>query len=253
TVEALRQIGQLTHLYTALKEQVDHLQDTKLEATEAEKLHLLFPEEGQESVTSILAGLQGQVASLQGLVSDLQDEKVSGGRWENPSLGSKGHPTSGPSEAKPAFVPVSLARSTLEEIKRELKELREHQEMTKAMLEQLVTKTSEQLQEQLDKLREMVEGMGQEQAACPMCSTDISVQVAQLLQRYEKLQELVDSFTLQQPVGKMMKQMPGRSQDEELLKHIQATIVHLQGDYKKLSSITGNLLDDHHQKQKDIE
>ncbi|NXD81241.1 QRIC2 protein, partial [Halcyon senegalensis] len=41
--------------------------------------------------------------------------------------------------------------------------------------------------------------------------------------------------------------------DKELLKHIQATIVHLQGNYEQLSSITGNLLDDSHQKQKDIE
>ncbi|XP_068007566.1 glutamine-rich protein 2 isoform X2 [Melanerpes formicivorus] len=247
TVEALRQIGQLTHLYTALKEQVDHLQDTKLEASEAEKLHLLFPEGGQESITSILAGLQGQVASLQGLVSDLQDEKEKIRQLED-ALGkmeAAGADASDQSTLK--------LESTLEEIKQELKELREHQEMTKAMLEQLVTKTSEQLQEQLDKLREMVAGMGQEQAACPMCSTDISVQVAQLLQRYEKLQELVDSFTSQQPVGKMMKQVPGRSQDEELLKHIQATVVHLQGDYEKLSSVTGNLVDDHHQKQKDIE
>ncbi|NXT95758.1 QRIC2 protein, partial [Anhinga rufa] len=41
--------------------------------------------------------------------------------------------------------------------------------------------------------------------------------------------------------------------DEELLRRIQATIVQVQGDYEKLSSVTGNLLDDHHQKQKDIE
>ncbi|NXF53784.1 QRIC2 protein, partial [Oceanites oceanicus] len=41
--------------------------------------------------------------------------------------------------------------------------------------------------------------------------------------------------------------------DEELLKRIQATVVQVQGDYKKLSSVTGNLLDDRHQKQKDIE
>ncbi|NXI69373.1 QRIC2 protein, partial [Anseranas semipalmata] len=41
--------------------------------------------------------------------------------------------------------------------------------------------------------------------------------------------------------------------DEELLKHIQATIVQVQGDCEKLSSVTGNLMDDHHQKQKDIE
>ncbi|NWU96576.1 QRIC2 protein, partial [Upupa epops] len=41
--------------------------------------------------------------------------------------------------------------------------------------------------------------------------------------------------------------------DEDALKHIQATIVHLQGDYERLSSVTGNLLDNHHQQQKDIE
>ncbi|NXP76427.1 QRIC2 protein, partial [Ramphastos sulfuratus] len=41
--------------------------------------------------------------------------------------------------------------------------------------------------------------------------------------------------------------------DEELLKHIQASIMHLQGDYEKLSSVTENLLDDCHQKQKEIE
>lgn len=52
-------------------------------------------------------------------------------------------------EAKPARAPVSLARSTLQEIKRELKELGEQQEMTKATLEQLVTKTADQLQEQV--------------------------------------------------------------------------------------------------------
>ncbi|NXO54715.1 QRIC2 protein, partial [Aramus guarauna] len=41
--------------------------------------------------------------------------------------------------------------------------------------------------------------------------------------------------------------------DEELLKRIQATVAQVQGDYKKLSSVTGNLLDDRRQKQKDIE
>ncbi|NWS57912.1 QRIC2 protein, partial [Chunga burmeisteri] len=41
--------------------------------------------------------------------------------------------------------------------------------------------------------------------------------------------------------------------DEELLRCIQATVVQVQGDCEKLSSVMGNLLDDHHQKQKDIE
>lgn len=69
--------------------------------------------------------------------------------WENLSLGSKGHPTSGSTEAKSAFVPASLARSAVQEVKQELKELGEHQEMTKATLEQLLTKSSEQMQEQV--------------------------------------------------------------------------------------------------------
>ena len=44
-------------------------------------------------------------------------------------------------------------------------------------------------------------------------------------------------------------------QDEELLKHIQATWVwvQVQGHYEKLNSVTGNLLNDRHQKEKDME
>ncbi|KFP64769.1 Glutamine-rich protein 2, partial [Cariama cristata] len=256
TVEALRQIGQLRHLYTALKEQVAQLESTQPDHAELEKLRLLFPEGDQESITSILADLQGQVSSLQGLASDLQDEKgkVSQRQYPRGLRGCQAGLGSGSMDAKPARAPISLARSMLQEIKQELEELGEQQEMTKATLEQSVTKTADQLQEQLDKLRTMVESAKQEQAACPVCNTDIGTQVGQLLQHYEKLQELVDSFMSQQAVGKVVKQLPGRrQQDEELLKCIQATVVQVQGDCERLSSITGNLLDDRHQKQKDIE
>ncbi|KFM07665.1 Glutamine-rich protein 2, partial [Aptenodytes forsteri] len=269
TVEALRQIGQLGQLYTALKEQVAQLEATKSDHAELEKLRLLFPEGDQESHASILTDLRGRVSSLQGLASELQDEKEkrvsypAGAAREPGGLGAsqfggEGQPPSSSMEAKPAHASLSLTRSTLQEIKQELKGLGEQQEMTKALLEQLVTKTADQLQEQLDELRAMVKSAGQEQAeaqaACPVCSTDTSTQVGQLLQRYEKLQELVDSFMSRQAVGKVVRQLPGRSQqDEELLKRIQATVVQVQGDYEKLSSVTGNLLDDRHQKQKDIE
>ncbi|GAB0197775.1 glutamine-rich protein 2 [Grus japonensis] len=260
TVEALRQIGQLGNLYTALKEQVAHLEATKSDNAELEKLRLLFPEGDQESITNILADLRDQVSSLQGLASDLQGEKGKIRQLED-AFGKLG--VTGADWKVDGSDQVTLQLgSTLQEIKQELKELREQQETTKATLEQLVTKTADQLQEQLDKLKAMVESTGQEQAevqaegqaACPICSTDIGVQVGQLLQRYEKLQELVDSFMSRQPVAKVVRQLPGRSQqDEELLKRIQATVAQVQGDYKKLSSVTGNLLDDHHQKQKDIE
>ncbi|XP_072737209.1 glutamine-rich protein 2 isoform X3 [Ciconia boyciana] len=256
TVEALREIGQLGHLYAALKEQVAQLETSKSDHAELEKLRLLFLEGDQESNTSILADLQGRVSFLQGMASDLQDEKEKIRQLED-ALGKLG--VAGADWKADGSDQITLQLgSTLQEIKQELKELGEQQEMTKAMLEQLVTKTADQLQEQLDELRAMVASAGQEQAeeqaACPICSTDTSTQVGQLLQRYEKLQELVDSFMSRQAVGKVVRQLPGRSQqDEELLKRIQATVVQVQGDYEKLSSITGNLLDDRHQKQKDIE
>ncbi|NXX59940.1 QRIC2 protein, partial [Scopus umbretta] len=162
----------------------------------------------------------------------------------------------------PAHAPLSLTRSTLQEIQRELKELGEQQEMTKQMLEQLVTTSADQLQEQVRSqgntptachlgMVEQAEG----QAACSVCSTDTSMQVGQLLQRYEKLQELVDSFMSRQapPLPGTALLSSSLKQDEELLKRIQATVVQVQGDYEKLSSVTGNLLDDRQQKQKDIE
>ncbi|XP_064323486.1 glutamine-rich protein 2 [Phalacrocorax carbo] len=255
TVEALHQIGQLGHLYAALKEQVAQLETTKSDQAELEKLRLLFPEADQENSTSILADLRGQVSSLQGLASDLQGEKEKIRQLED-ALGKLGVAGADWKAEGSDQITLQLG-STLQEIKRELKELGEQQEMTKAMLEQLVTNTADQLQEQLDELRATVEGAGQEpaeaRAECPVCSTDISVQVGQLLQRYEKLQELVDSLMSRQAVGKGVRQLPRRSQDEELLRRIQATIVQVQGDYEKLSSVTGNLLDDRQQKQKDIE
>ena len=186
--------------------------------------------------------------------------------------GDKGHPLSGPVEAKPACAPVSLSRSTLQEMRRKLKELEEQQEMTKATLERLVAKTADELQEQvrsrgsaptatarwggpggvsshilwlagaieppqhpdlltastssqsrlllpflqLGEPRATVASTGQEQAeaqaACPSCSRDIRKQLGQLLQRHEKLQEVVDDLVSRQAVVKVVRQIPGRSQ-----------------------------------------
>lgn len=42
-------------------------------------------------------------------------------------------------------------------------------------------------------------------------------------------------------------------QDEELLGHVQNAILQVQGDCEKLNITTSNLIEDHRQKQKDIE
>ncbi|XP_042658399.1 glutamine-rich protein 2 isoform X2 [Tyto alba] len=255
TVEALRQIGQLGHHYAVLKEQVSQLETTKSDQAEIEKLRLIFPEGDEERISSILANIQDWASSLQSLSSDLQGEKGKIRQLED-ALGKLEASEANWKGDVSDQITLQLG-STLQEVTCKLKELEEQQEMNKATLEQLVTKTADQLQEQLDELRAVVGSTGQEQAeveaACPICSTDISKQVGQLLQRYEKLQELVDSFMSRRVVGKVVRQLPGSNQDEELLKRIQATVRQVQGDYEKLSSVTGNLLNDRHQKQKDIE
>ncbi|XP_074703249.1 uncharacterized protein LOC141932915 isoform X1 [Strix aluco] len=270
TVEALCQIGQLSHPCASLKEQVAQLEASKPDHAELEKLRLLFSEGDKESITSVLADLQGRVSSLQGLTSDLQGEngkirqledavgklEVAGANWKGDVSDQ---------------ITLQLG-STLQEMRYKLKELEEQQEMTKATLERLVAKTADELQEQvrsrgsaptatarwggpggvsshipwlagaieppqhpdlltastssqsrlllpflqLGEPRAMVASTGQEQAeaqaACPACSGDIRKQVGQLLQCYEKLQEVVDNFMSQQAVGKVVRRLPGRSQ-----------------------------------------
>ncbi|XP_074703522.1 uncharacterized protein LOC141933199 isoform X4 [Strix aluco] len=222
TVEALCQIGQLSHPCASLKEQVAQLEASKPDHAELEKLRLLFsegacplgPHLDKESITSVLADLQGRVSSLQGLTSDLQGEngkirqledavgklEVAGANWKGDVSDQ---------------ITLQLG-STLQEMRYKLKELEEQQEMTKATLERLVAKTADELQEQLGEPRAMVASTGQEQAeaqaACPACSGDIRKQVGQLLQCYEKLQEVVDNFMSQQAVGKVVRRLPGRSQ-----------------------------------------
>ncbi|PKU28360.1 glutamine-rich protein 2 isoform x1 [Limosa lapponica baueri] len=104
---------------------------------------------------------------------------------------------------------------------------------------------------QQEKLRAL-EGLRQEQAACPACSGDTRAQVGQLLRHYENLKEVVDALMSRKAGGKVVRQLPRRSQqDEELLKRIQAMVMQVQGDHEKLSSIVGNILDESHQKQQD--
>ncbi|XP_026716595.1 glutamine-rich protein 2 isoform X2 [Athene cunicularia] len=255
TVEALRQIGQLSHLCATLKQQVAQLEATKSDHAELEKLRLLLSWGGKESIASILTDLQGRVSSLQGLTSDLQGENGKIRQLED-ALGKLEVAVATWKGDVSDQISLQLG-STLQEMKCKLKELEEQQEMIKATLEQLVAKPADKLQEQLGERRATVSSTGQEQAevqaACPVCSTDISKQVGQLLQRYEQLQEQMDDCMSRQAVGKVVRHLPRKSQDAELLKHIQATITQVQGEYEKLSSVTGNLLNDHHQKQKDIE
>ncbi|XP_053860121.1 glutamine-rich protein 2-like isoform X2 [Vidua macroura] len=208
-------------------------------------------QEGLPATESIIrdpSELQGQMSALQNLARDLQGEKEKIRQLQD-ALGKLDVTVAKCEVDGTNKIPLQL-ESALQEIKQEQKELREEQKITKATLKQLVT--ADQLQERLNELRAMMETVGQQQgesqAVCPDSSSDTKL-VRKLLHRCERLQQQVDSLVPHQ----VQRSLPQETQDEELLKSIQATVVRVEGDCEQLGYVTGSLRDDHRQHQKDIE
>ncbi|KAK2513020.1 hypothetical protein Q9966_016245 [Columba livia] len=225
--EVLSQVGQLGHLCTGLKEQVEQLKSTKAEHADLENLRRLFPKGGRESITSILADLRCQVSFLQDMARALHGEQEKG-----------------------------------QKVKAERKELGKQPEPTQAELEQfaakyvnkLVMETAQQLQAEVDEPRATVQSGGHEHAGCHFCSPDTRVLLGKLLQRCEKLEEQVESLA-QKAGGKVDSYPKWRRQSlqqDEQLKCLQTSIVQLQKGYEKLSSDLANLQQDRQQEQNDV-
>ncbi|KAK2518400.1 hypothetical protein Q9966_014313 [Columba livia] len=225
--EVLSQVGQLGHLCTGLKEQVEQLKSTKAEHADLENLRRLFPKGGRESITSILADLRCQVSFLQDMARALHGEEEKG-----------------------------------QKVKAERKELGKQPEPTQAELEQfaaqyvnkLVMETAQQLQAEVDEPRATVQSGGHEHAGCHFCSPDTRVLLGKLLQRCEKLEEQVESLA-QKAGGKVDSYPKWRRQSlqqDEQLKCLQTSIVQLQKGYEKFSSDLANLQQDRQQEQNDV-
>nr|XP_042697204.1 glutamine-rich protein 2 [Chrysemys picta bellii] len=273
TVEALRQIGQLTDLYTTLQEQINHLEQFKCSHADLDKLRQFLSDAVPKNLSSMPADLMEQLSSLKATAEDMKDVKAKVRKLQNvleaEVATEADQKVKGSSQIN---LQLGYLRSTVHDIEKELQELREQQDHGKAKLEQSVTDTALYLQEQLDKLRSIIENMmassstllsmsmptspepgeAAPHGTCPACSLDVSEQVSQLFKRYEQLQDLISSFMTRHAESKPAKRPQLRSQDEELLSRIQNTILQVQGDCENLNATTGNLVEDHRQKQKDI-
>ncbi|XP_066425446.1 glutamine-rich protein 2-like isoform X2 [Molothrus aeneus] len=194
-----------------------------------------------ESILRDLSELQGQMSSLQSLARDLQGEKEKIRQLQD-ALGKLAVTVAECDVDGTKEIPLQL-EPALREIKQEQKELRQEQNITKAILQQVIT--DDQLQDQLNELRAMM-GTGKQQQG--ESHTDNKL-VRKLLHRCERLQQQVDSLVPQQ----VQRSLPEKTQEEELLKSIQATVVRVEGDCEQLSYVTGSLRDDHRQHQRDIE
>ncbi|XP_062976409.1 glutamine-rich protein 2 [Elgaria multicarinata webbii] len=273
TLDALRSLAQLTDLCYTLRDQIGLLDQYKCNHSDLRRLQDFLTDAIYRSLALIPPDLPDKLAAMKSMEEDLKTEKAKLSRIEKVMEGEL--EAEGADEkvegAGQINMQIGYLRATVQDIEKELKELRAKQDLGKATLEQSVTDTAVYLQEQLDKLRTVIEnmmassstllsmsmpptpepGLAQVQGTCAACSLDVSEKVSQLFKRYEQLQDLINNFMLRQAEGKLAKK-PKQHQDEELLSHIQSTILQVQDDCEKLNTTTGNLLEDHRQKQKEI-
>ncbi|XP_061248750.1 glutamine-rich protein 2 isoform X1 [Bos javanicus] len=272
-VETFRMMGEIIALYMELKENIKDLDEEQAGQTDLEKIQYLLALMVKKSIPP---DLQEQLKTLKALAKEIRQQQA---KMEKMSkiLEDHGEKEIGKEEkGGPMNLQLGILRVTMADIEKELGELRESQEKGKVSMEHSVSEASIYLQDQLDKLRTIIENMLASSstllsmslnmaphktlttlapsqidpaATCPACSLDLSHQVSMLVQRYEQLQNMVSNLAASRPSKKAKLQ----SQDEELLGHVQSAILQVQGDCEKLNITTSNLIEDHRQKQKDID
>ncbi|XP_011897777.1 PREDICTED: glutamine-rich protein 2 isoform X4 [Cercocebus atys] len=268
-VETFRLLGELSGLYMGLKESMKDLDEEQAGQTDMEKIQFLLAQMVKRTVPS---ELQEQLKTVKTLAKEVRQEKVKVERLQRILEGEGTQEAGKELKAGELRLQLGVLRVTVADIEKELAELRESQDRGKAAMENSVSEASLYLQDQLDKLRMIIESMltssstllsmsmaphkahtlapGQidPEATCPACSLDVGHQVSMLVQRYEQLQDMVNSLVISRPSKKAKLQR----QDEELLGRVQSAILQVQGDCEKLNITTSNLIEDHRQKQKDI-
>ncbi|KAK2514658.1 hypothetical protein Q9233_014814 [Columba guinea] len=259
--EVLSQVGQLGHLCTGLKEQVEQLKSTKAEHSDLENLRRLFPKGGRESITNTLADLRCQVSFLQDMARALHGEEEKISKVEDAPRKTRGAGAGRKADGSGQM--TRQPRPKGQKVKAERKELGKQPEPTQAELEQfaaeymnkLVMESAQQLQaEKVDEPRATVQSGGHEHAGCHFCSPDTRVLLGKLLQRCEKLEEQVESLA-QKAGGKVDNYPKWRRQSlqqDDQLKCLQTSIVQLQKGYEKFSWDLANLQQDRQQEQNDV-
>ncbi|KAM4843270.1 glutamine-rich protein 2 [Thomomys bottae] len=270
-VETFRLLGELIGLYMEFKESMKELKDEEAGQTEMEKLQYMISVMIKKKIPD---NLDEQLKSIRILAKEIKQEKIKLDRLQRLVKGDIELGEAKELKTNQLGLQLGILRVTVADIEKELAELKESQERGKATMENSVSEASLYLQEQLDKLRTIIENMLASsstllsmsiapekprshmmpghvnlEATCPACSLDVSHQVSMLVQRYEQLQDMVNNLASTRP----SKRVKLQSQDEELLGHVQSAILQVQGDCEKLNITTSNLIDDHRQKQKEID
>ncbi|KAK2515684.1 hypothetical protein Q9233_014197 [Columba guinea] len=168
--EVLSQVGQLGHLCTGLKDQVEQLKSAKAERADLEDVHRLFPKGGRQSITSILSYLKCQMYFLQDMARTLHGEEEQIRKVEDAPRKTRGSGADRKADGSGQMTQQPRPKG------------------------------------QKDEPWVTVHIGGHEQAGCHVCSPDTMVLLGKLLQRCEKLKEQVES--LAQKAGRKVESHP---------------------------------------------
>ncbi|KAK9406859.1 glutamine-rich protein 2 [Crotalus adamanteus] len=189
TLDALRSLSQLNDLYQTLRDQIAMLDYYKCGHSDLRRLQDFLTDALYKTFATIPPNLSEQLNAMRSLEEDFKSEKEVLRRIQNAIEGeSPGEEAEKIEGASQITLQIGYLRATVQDIEKELKELRQKQDTGKATLEQSMTDNAYYLQEQ----------------------------------------------------------------EEEVLNQIQSTILQVQEDCEKLNATTGTLVEDHHQKQKEI-
>ncbi|XP_078510710.1 glutamine-rich protein 2 isoform X2 [Lissotriton helveticus] len=313
TVEALRNLGGLSDQTALLKQLIDALDQKKADRSELKHMKQIT-DMAKDRLSKLPDDLDKRLATFEKNLEETHEDRQKLQRLEkvlDPMAGGTGPKVEGDAQMG---LQLAFLSSTVQDIEKELKELRTKQDQGKAKMEQSVTQTSAHLQDQLDKLRSILQNMvsssstllsmsmqqaeerplsaldtsemasgasrsdslpsghlstpdmpggvrtpssrvspSHAQGTCPACSIDVSEQVSQLVSKYEKLQDLVNSFMARHSDSKSVRKSSLKCQEGELINRIQSTIHQLQEECEKLNATTGSLIEDHQQKQRHID
>ncbi|XP_069050563.1 glutamine-rich protein 2 isoform X2 [Lepisosteus oculatus] len=292
TVEALRHVGQLKERHDALEERVELLERSKAELSQLQQLREHLAELAKRDLPdNLLEQLNCLTATVESLSTDREKQREFQKLFQtlagaSPGKGEKAE--QGQTVDGEISFQILYLRSAVQDLEREVEELKREKQGRKERKEQPSTRTDKHLQEQLDKLRVTLEstisssstllqrslaqqeerqGQGAEElggrrgdrslgsrgekedTTYPSCCVDVSRKVSQLFQRYEELQGLVSSHLSRQ--GDRVRTGP-LSQNSEVITQVQHAILQLQAECEKLSSTASHLLQEHGQKQQDI-
>nr|XP_028572833.1 glutamine-rich protein 2 isoform X3 [Podarcis muralis] len=157
TVDALRSLAQLTDLYYALRDQISLLDQFKCGYADLRRLQDFLTDALYRNIALIPPDLPEKLAALQAMEEDMKTEKEKLNKIQNVLEGELAETDDKLEGAGQINMQIGFLRATVQDIEKELKELRNKQDTGKAKLEQSVTDTAIYLQEQDEEMLNQIQ------------------------------------------------------------------------------------------------